>query len=251
MVAKKPKKRHVLKGGALPPSKRKFHGNRVTQQLYDAMWKAYDGGMTVKRDLAKLFGLSDQTIRRVVDEGYPSRGMVALKQRAKEKLHTEVQAEQIVRAKAALDVADEWQQAREHNLNLIRAAKGGVAKMVQAWFQQMDNVRWVRERRYKDAKGNYQTIEVGLTAADAARIGLQIAQAGDIFLKMEALQMGKPTENLNVTAPGWLTMSDDQVAHIISTGQLPPGVTDEQLFGAQAGALALPEVSKPTAEESN
>ena len=231
--------RQPFGGVKVPRESAHLHGKRVTQEMYEGFWEAWKRGTRVKRELARLFSLTQQTVTRLVEEGYPERGWLSMRERYRLYEQEQMRAQQTVLAKQALEHLDAYESAKQDNLKLLKATKAGVASMVRSWFENLSKVRWVRERRVQDKQGNWTTIEHSLTASEMARIELMISQTADNLLKQESLWLGGPTEsvNLNAGAPGWFSLSAQQLDEIISTGQLPQGVTDEMLFGAQAVKL--------------
>jgi len=222
-----------LPGGPVS-SNLKVHGRRVSQEIYESMWEAWKRGDRIKSHLQETFGLTSQTVSRIVDKGYPERGWLSLRERWRHYENEQMRGQQKAIAEKAMESLDAWEAAKQQNLRLLRAGKAGVAKMVQGWFESMGKIRWVKERRYKDHTGAWQTTEVALTASEVARIGLMLSQTTENFLKQESLWLGGPTEAVNVNSgtPGWFSLSPEQLDQILESGQLPPGVTDEMLFGA-------------------
>lgn len=219
----------------LPPGKfGDSKGKRVSQETYEGIWEAWKKGMRTKRALMVAFNVNHSTITRLVDRGYPNRGWKSIRKRweeYEEEQHVEQQRLMIAQQAA---MQDKWDEAKKENLGLLRAAKVATARMVKAMVEACERITFTRTKRYKNKAGDWVEEEVPLQGGALAAAMLRMAQAIDILQTKEAFWLGGPTEVKELRGgpfARWMELTPEQLAFIEEHGQLPEGVTEEDLLG--------------------
>lgn len=231
-----------LAGGAQPiwqedpDNENAKHGKRLSFELYEAMWQAYRDGRRSKSSLQRQFNVGYETASRVVDLGYPDRGWLALKDRAAQWDEAKIIASQQASVEQAKQALSDYQQARTDNLNLIKASKAAIAKLVRKALNSVESASFTKVRRRKNKNGDYVDVDMPPSAFEMADALRTIAQAVKDLGAHESFWLGGPTErsevNVSGVQQGWLSLSEEQLEYIVNSGgELPPGVSEEQLFG--------------------
>lgn len=205
------------------------HGRRVTDEVRDKMyadWKA--GTPRATNTLARKYGISFVTARRIIVQGNASRGWQPFKVMLALESETVKKAEAAAEEKITETLVDEWQKARGQDLTLLQAQKSLLARLLKQFKENLEAITF--GSTYYDKNG--EAHEVPVTWSEAVGSASRLAQATEILVKAESLLMGKPTErkDVNVTDP-WEKLTPEQCRQIAETGQLPDGVTEEELFG--------------------
>lgn len=227
-------------------ARRASEGKRLHVKTYTAMWLAYRDGTIAERNfhnLAQRFGVSTDTVERVVMRGVPSRGWPSFVERMQGHGDTIDPVVRDARERAVTEIAtttvDEWSKAREENLRVVRASKALHARLVQKAMRMIDRAEYVRYRRVRGPDGKMVEVADNPTAfemADALRVLVACKRE---LSQEESFWLGGPTNRVEISdaADKFFGLTPDKLAYIIENdGKLPPGVTDEMLF-------ALPPVT--------
>ena len=204
----------------------------VSQALYDAMWEAYRDGLRSARGLANQFNVSEQTATKAIKQGWPQRNWPSLAQKAAMWDQQKLELEQKAAAEKYRETVDEWYRARKQNLGLAGAAKGTLATLAKTMLEAAraaKPTKTVRRRegnRFVESQEPLDLVETGVAMQ-------KIAAAIETISKVEAYWLGGPSEREDAAAAQagqQASLTPEQMQFIIEhDGQLPPGVTDEQL----------------------
>lgn len=220
--------------------KRSVYAKRISYAVYSAMWEAYRDGIRAKAELARRFGFGWPTIQRIVDKGLPRAGWPPLKERLKA---WELEQERISRDKALQRDREEqerFQKLRNDHLNLSSGAKLILGQLIRNVGSVAARSTFTRRRRATgpDGKVFWEEYVSASEVVDALRT---IAGTLKDIGSNDALWIGTPEERKELMREmlkigsggqkGWLQMDDDQIEHVVRTGQLPPGWSDDDLFG--------------------
>lgn len=242
-----------------PPRPKGKPASKVTAQTYEAMWECYRDGDRSRASLERRFGVSAPTARRAIHEGWPDRGFQALKERAKRHDEDKLNEERKAAQDAFRERTDAWYRAGK---SFNRVADTAVTFCIAA-LQQIGNLalvrgddgrvslrrltKWVRRRTVDvDQDGNrttrYWDEEVPLTVSEAVKLQEQVmkgAAMASAFKRLWPTQTDEERAKEAAPPAGLAALTDAQLAEIAETGQLPEGVSAEDVFG-----VAVPGVEK-------
>lgn len=216
----------------------KKHGKRMSPALYESLWEAWRDGQRNKSELCRMFQLSWDTLDRVVNGGYP--GMPALKERLiiYEADKTRLAQEADI---AAMTLANqEYVKARKINLEMINGVKASLVHLVRKAVPAAQVALFSRVKRMRSKDGTtWVDVDVPANAFEVADALKTITGALRELGVHESLWMGGPTERTaegEGTAKPLTSLTDEQLDYVLQNGgALPPGVTDEMLFGRAPG----------------
>lgn len=242
---------------APPEPKRKRPNDLVSAELYERMWEVYRKGQRTSAEIVRECLVSEPTARRAINAGWPDRGFAPLKQRAREddKMRAELERQRLLDQHK--EATDAWYKAGKQ---FNRVADNAVAFAIMA-MQQIVNLvvvklpngqqqmrpltKWVRRRAVElDAEGKrtvrYYDEEVPLTTAEAVKLESAILKAAGMASVFKRLWPTKTDDQRAQQAgppQGIAALSMEQMQHILDTGQLPPGVSAEDLFGFDVAGM--------------
>ena len=144
-----PKVRKGKRVYSTDPDTKKF-GFRVTHALYEAMWEAYRDGKRSILEIRLLFGVGEQTAATVVNRGYPQKGWIGLKERAKRHDLQVQTAAQKEAAAEALKRSDVWQRAKDENLKYLKVARAATVYVMQKAVEAAQTAKFTRTRKTLD-----------------------------------------------------------------------------------------------------
>jgi hypothetical protein len=210
-------------------------GRRMTSALYEALWEAYKQGTRAHRTLAQRFDISHITVGRAINKGWPDYGWVALKDRMlaleQAKIDREAQeARQVTEAQR-----NEWQKAKVDSLKISQGVRIAVARMLKGLVEAAEHAKFTRTKRIRQPDGTFAWSDVPMNAYEISECLRRIASSvREIGAHDVAWLFDEPARFAEVSDryKGFLQLTDEQMDHILkSGGQLPPGVTLEQLLG--------------------
>lgn len=220
----------------------KANGKRISAEQYEAIWEAWRDGNRGKSKLAALFSLAWSTIDVLVKRGYPDRGFPAFIDRLKlwEAAAASAKIATIEDKKKRAD--EEWEKATQEHLKLSNATRFGLAQLIRKAVEATARVEFTRtrKRRVLDKAGTVQVIdeEVPISAVTMAEVWKTIVQSVETVGKIESFWRGGPTSRSEIMGSAvsalhaFQKLTPEQLDYIISSGgDLPPGVTSEDLFG--------------------
>lgn len=236
----------------------KFKGNgkRVDAELYEAIWEAWrDGNRSISR-LAGMYQMSWSTIKKLVTKGHYDRGFPAFVERLKVWEAAAASAKVATKDDTAKRKAEEWDKATTEHLKLTNATRYGLAHLIRKAVEATQKVEFTktRKRRVIDSNGNATTIdeEVPISAVTMAEVWRTISTSVETVSRIESFWRGGPTSKSEVlngaltAIKAFQNLTPEELNYIIeSGGDLPPGVTHEDLFGA--GSVS-PEADDPNAK---
>lgn len=223
------------------------NGRRVTRELYDAMWESWRDGDRKISTLARVFAVSVQTADRIVKRGLPVHGWPSLLDRAKAWDAARLQADSLAAAAAFQDVRSAWDVAKSDNLKLAQFSKGALAQAMKKAMEAVASMKFVKYRRVLDQTKTpavWATIETPMNGLEISEALRTIAGAIKEIGQFEAYWLGgQPQADGTVANPfqGWNKLTAEQINYIASTGQLPPGVTDDMLWGSATKIVMGPK----------
>lgn len=223
------------------------NGRRVTRELYDAMWESWRDGDRKVSTLARVFSVSIQTSDRIVKRGLPAHGWPSLLDRAKAWDAARLQADSLAAAAAFQDVRSAWDIAKSDNLKLAQFSKGALAQAMKKAMEAVASMKFVKYRRFLDRSltpAVWTTVETPMNGLEISEALRTIANAIKEIGAFEAYWLGgQPTPDGGITNPfqGWNKLTPDQINYIAATGQLPPGVTDDMLWGSATKIVMGPK----------
>lgn len=244
-------------GPTNPPKPKKRPNEPVSAELYERMWEVYKKGQRTSAEIMRECLVSEPTARRAINSGWEDRGFAPLKQRARE--HDKMQAE--VERQRLMDqhkeATDAWYKAGKQ---FNRVADNAVAFSIMA-MQQIVNLvvvrtpngqqmrpltKWVRRRVAEQGEDGrvrhrYYDEEVPLTTAEAVKLEaavLKAAAMASAFKRMWPTQTDDQRAQQAGPPSGLAALTMEQMQHILDTGQLPPGVTAEDVFGFDVPGMA-------------
>ena len=227
----------------VPPGK-SCKGRRVTHEEHEAMFQAWKGGMRNQADLARRFHVTDDTIRKYVNRGIDANGWIAWKERLRTEQRISAETQTKIAANIAKDITDEYGKVREETMKLLRALRGACTVQVHKILRVLEATPMTRQVvRYslgKEGQVVRETVERALDAVEAASVVRALSTAISVGSKMESLWLGGPTERIeNIPESEKLSQAD---LDYINTheGELPPGMTIEQLIAKMGRAYGVP-----------
>lgn len=225
--------------GSVSERPRKKAGIRITEEEAEAVYKDWRAGERNLNLLARKHHMTWQTINRLIHFGKPSKGMRSFKDRyalefGKSRDHAiygvnEKTAEYIAQA-----IVGEWERVTNEDRHLVGGMKRVLAHIIDKLKIAIQSLSFTRTIRTKDKAGNPITIQVPLegnelvlAARAAARAVREIVHTEEILFKVPTGESDPAKEQQT-----WLdNLTDEQLQHIADTGNIPPGVTDEMIFG--------------------
>lgn len=220
------------------------HGRRLTRDLYDAMWEAWRDGDRRISTLAKIFGVSAQLADKVVKKGHIPTGWPSLNDRAKVWDAAKLQSDSLAAAAAFQEVRSAWDTTKAENIKLANFLKGTLAHAITKAREAVSTMKFVKYRRMLNRSVSpavWETVETPMNGLEISEALRTLAAAVKDIGSFEAFWLGgKPLGDGEVANPfaGWSRLNPEQIEYIANTGQLPPGVTDEMLWGS-ATKIAL------------
>lgn len=224
-------------------------GTLITAQTYEAMWEVYRDGQRTKGELERRFNISRPTAYKAIEKGWPERGFLSLKQRAREHDMQRTEAERQAALDKHKEATDAWYRAGKQ---FNRVADNAVTFCILALQQisQLATVRtpngvqlkpltkWVRRKDVQvDNEGKrtvrYYDEEVPLTTSEAVKLEASVLKAAGMASAFKRVWPTTTDEQKAEQGPptGLAALTVEQIDHIIKTGQLPPGVTAEDVWG--------------------
>jgi len=214
---------------------KKRNGRRMTHALYEAMWEAYKQGDRKHRSLMKRFDISQVTVSRAINKGWPDYGWIPYKDRMLALEQAKIDRE----AKDAREVSEsqknEWQKAKADSLKISQGVRIAVARLLRGLVDAAERATFTRTKRIRQPDGTFTVQEAPMNAYEVSeclrRIASSVREIGahDIgWLMDEPARFAEVSDRYK----GFLQLTEEQMDHIVKTGgQLPPGVTLEQLLG--------------------
>jgi hypothetical protein len=228
---------------------------RLSPEVVEEIWHAWRATNNISA-LAVKFGVSRQTIHNLVLRGLPSQDIPSFLERRKAEV-----AGTVVQSPAGRRAVDAAKKDVEERRALkTRATDRVFVKAVETWDQAFEETHQVvsglkslirvclghiktaargaklgRLEVWRDREGmvHYEVLPATYDEIVAATRDLSVAVEN--LRKIEAFLFDKPTAHLKVEGapfqPGWLTLTEEQIAAIEETGQLPDGFSFEALFG--------------------
>ena len=221
------------------PKLKSKHARRVTEAEYYAVYEDWKIGELKLNQLARKHGLSWMAVRDMVVIGKKQMGLCSFEDRLKAEKKGGLNDAQVAQVTAIVASAalDEWEKAKEEDVKLLTVAKAILHRLMMTFVREIPGVTFTRKRREKDKNGAWHTIDVPLDGLEAACVADRLATFLDKMIKAECLILGKPTERIEqVTGQqgGVLSLTDQQLEQLGESGILPPGVSDDVLFGRAA-----------------
>lgn len=234
--------------GSRPPRPSRAPGDIITAQTYEAMWEVYRDGQRTKRELQRVFNVSEPTARRAIEHGWPDRGFQALRTRAREHDMQRAEAERQAALDKHKEATDAWYRAgKQFNRvadNAVTFCILAMQQISQLVVQQGPNgpqlrrlTKWVRRREVvmegERRVTRYYDEEVPLTTAEAVKLEASVLKSAAMASAFKKLWPVTTDEEKAISGPpqGLAALTLEEMDHIIETGQLPPGKTAEDVFG--------------------
>jgi len=188
---------------------------RMSEEEHDAIFASWKAGLRGPTALGNRYGWSDETIRRLIKHGMPTRGWQPFAIRLSLEEAATRAAGAVATAKIADKIVDEWEKAKTNDLALINGNKGLLAQLITKFKAGMDSLTFD-----------------GMTSATACNNARALAAAVDTLVKAESLLMGKPTERQEIQpGDGWSKLTAEQLEFIVQNGKLPPDVPEDMIYG--------------------
>ena len=223
----------------------------VTAVVYEQMWEVYRDGLRTHVELKRHFGINIQTARRAIEAGWPDRGLLPLRERALEHDRLKVEAERKVAQDKFKEATDAWYKAGKQfnrvadnamgftiaalqavqNLAMTRDAAGRVALRPLT--------RWVRKRDVQMVEGRrvvrIYDEEVPLTVQEGIKVNEQLLRGAALASSFKRMWPLTTDEERAKEGPpeGLAALTVEQLTYIVEHGQLPDGVSSEDVFGVQ------------------
>ena len=228
-VAAKPKR-------VVPP--RNGCNFRMTQQRADEIYKDWQAGERRIDRLARAHGLSWQTIDHLAHYGYPKRGIQSLELRYAREALVSVKQGDVAPATAEkmLNLAiGEWEKAKADDAVLLGGTKAILSHVIKALKTVIPNMSFTKTHRYKDKSGTWVSEKVPLDATELVYAIREVCRALREIIAAECTLFGKPLDREGKgEKTDWTeTLSDEQLDEMIKTGNIPPEVPDELIFGGR------------------
>lgn len=224
--------------GSPTPASKKKHGRRLTTEEIEAIWQDWKDGERNITDLARKHDVSWGTIKQCVHFGHPSRGVRSFQDRYALELGDSRVSKKEIAEKAAEYIAkvvvDEWERVISEDRHLVGGMKIVLAQLLDKLKAAIHTFSFTRTIRVKDQSGAWTSIVVPLEGNEIVQAARALARAVREVVHTEAMLFNKPDigEADKTNQPGWLdNLTDEQLDHILKTGQIPPGVPDEAIFG--------------------
>lgn len=206
---------------------------RITHPEWEAIYQAWKAGERNQTALAKRFRVAPDTVHKYIFKGLPVNGWPAFVARQQMEQQISVEARQKASEQIAAQVVDEYGKCRQENLQLLRALRASCSQQVGKMLQSLAGTTWTKhDVKYTagaDGKQLRHSIERPLDAAEVSNIARALSGAVALCGKMESFWLGGPTERLE-NIPDHEKVTQQDVEWILNNdGQLPPGMTIEQL----------------------
>jgi hypothetical protein len=227
----------------------------VSAAVYEQMWEVYRDGLRTQSELIKHFGVHVSTARRAINDGWVDRGFQALRARAQDHDRMRADAQRKVEEEKLREQTDAWYKAGKQ---FNRVADNSIAFAIAA-LQQVQNLvmvrgadgrismrpltRWVRKRDVSMVEGKrvvrVYDEEVPLSIAEGVKLNEQVMRGvamASAFKKLWPLTTDE--ERAKTGEPeGLAALTVEQLRHIVETGQLPDGVSGEDVFGVSVPGM--------------
>ncbi len=236
--------------------------NEVTFLVYEQMWDYYRDGTRLKADLAQRFGIHKDTAARAVERGWPERGFIALKERAREHDEMKMEAERKVALDKHREITDAWYKAgkqfnrvADNAVAFCIAALSAVSSLAatrdaEGRLSLRPLTKWVKRRNVRVVEGQRVVEmfdeEVPLTVSEGIKVQAQLLKSAALAGAFKRLwPLTSDSERAQDGEPGGLAaLTMEQLQHIAETGQLPEGVSAEDVFGV--GVPGMPSKGRRT-----
>ena len=253
--------------GSHPPVLRVMSQKDMDVTVYDTMWSLYRDGLRASRRLAKAVGVTRAIAERAIERGWPRQNLAPLAERAKlhDRQRLDVQTEADKEAYRAQ--VDEFYRARKRNIAYIEGGRGLADALLHKLLALIAPSSFTRYRRVRKVIAGEKGVErveevdeafvygpaviqaIRATAATIRDLGsehrkwLVVGQAAGVG-------PGSASSDEPQQRPNLVPLTEEQRRYILEhDGQLPPGVTEEQLwaevsFMMQAAAGGATEPAK-------
>lgn len=231
---------------------------RLDAHLADQMWAFYRDGTRAGRALSRQFNIPLWTCLRLITQGWPTRGIVALKDRLAEYDRSKLEAERVIQVEKLKEQTDEWYRAGKqvnrmsdfvlNNLvtgmfsagwNCLTEQGPDGQRRPRAWVKQVKRRRAFWEGEGEQRKQVYRVVEedVPLSPAEVVRV---LKDAGQLFVQAQMVKrlwpMRSPEQRAQEGPPAglapYMDLTEEQLQYMIDhQGELPPGLRDEDVFG--------------------
>ena len=248
----------------LPPRPQGKPGALISAALYEAMWETYRDGLRTKAELVQRYGISMPTARKAIEKGWPDRGFKALKTRALDHDEQRAAAERQAATDAFRERTDAWYRAGKQ---FNRVADSAVTFCIAA-LQQIGNLalvrdadgraslrrltKWVKRRTVDVAADGTRTVryfdeEVPLTVQEAVKLQAEVmkgAALASAFKKLWPQTSDEQRAAEGAPPEGLAALTTEQLNQFAETGQLPPGMTPEDVFGVHVQGTQVEQQKK-------
>lgn len=208
---------------------------RVSHAEWEAVYQAWKAGERNKTRLAERFRLSADTVYKYVTKGLPVNGWPSFMVRLQMEQQTVVEARQKASDQIAAQVVDEYGKCRQENLQVLRALRAACAQQVGKMLKNLEQTSWTRrDVTYsidKEGKQLRQTVDRPLDAAEVSHVARALSSSIAMCGRMESFWLGGPDQRPEDVPDSEKVTQDDVDWILAHDGQLPPGMTIEQLVG--------------------
>jgi hypothetical protein len=221
-------------------------GVLVTSRLYEHMWEVYRDGSRTAGEIVTKSGVNHKTAMRAINHGWPKRQFRPLRDRAREHDQLRAEAERAAAMQKHREATDAWYKA---SITFNKICDNTTAMAMLA-MQQITNLvvtkdaegrqrlkpltKWVRKR--DPATGVVHQDEVPLTTQEAVKLQTDVLRAVEIASRAkQEWHVTSDAEKAAQTGPpaGLSSLTAEQLEYIIENRQFPPGVSAEDVYGAE------------------
>jgi hypothetical protein len=227
----------------VPPGKSN-KGRRFSHEEWDAMYHCWKSGERNKTRLAAKFHCSEDTVHKFVLKGLPVNNWPSFLDRLRLEQNVSEQTQAKIADSIAKDITDAYGKVKEESLVILRQFRLVCTHQVVKLQKTLETMPMTRQAVHYSVndKGEpvRKTVERPLDAVETAGVARALSGAITAANKMESLWLGGPTERIeNIPESEKLSQAD---LDYINTheGELPPGMTIEQLIAKMGRAYGVP-----------
>lgn len=217
---------------------KKGRNARYTFEQWQSVFFAWRDGERGLIALARRFGIDADTIGVWVRRGVPSLHRPSFHDRLRDENDIVREAKAKAADRMADEILDERGKIRQGNLTVLMGLRSIVGKTLAKAFEKFDTVSWTKKEKITVRDGDHtvnQIVELPLNAREYASIVRQLSGAIALVGKMESFFCGDVAGEAEI--PEELKFTPEELAFIAkpeNAGQLPPGMTFEQLMRKSA-----------------
>lgn len=217
----------------------------LRQEDYDKLWEQYrDMPARSIKGLVRLSGRSEKTCTRAVKTGWPKRGWPALEDRVQLWDRQKREREDKPLTEAQVTEIQRFMQMKSENLNWSRALRALASRLANRVNDAIEAAVATRihkrSRVIQEQRGRrviervvQEDVELPPSLPQLASAARDVASIGTMAGELERHWARIPAPDDANAGSGWDSLTDEQMDYVIkNNGQLPPGVTHDQLRGS-------------------